>query len=84
MLEALPGARNIPFARRPPRVARGEDLRRLRDQHGITLTQAAQALGTSTSKVSNIERSIYHDTAFSERNLERLTPAESSAVQKAA
>jgi DNA-binding transcriptional regulator YiaG len=68
----------------PQEVARSEDLRRLRNQNGFTFTQAAQALGTSTSKVSNIESSIYHYTAFSERYLEWLTQAEFPAVQKAA
>jgi hypothetical protein len=34
--------------------------------------------------MSNIERSIYHYTVFSERYLEWLSGAESSAVQKAA
>jgi transposase len=68
----------------PKEVARGEDLRRLRNQNGFTLTQAAQALGTSTSKVSNIERSICLFTAFSERYLEWLAQAQFPAVQKAA
>jgi hypothetical protein len=34
--------------------------------------------------VSNIERSIYHDTAFTDRYLEWLNEAGFSGVQKAA
>ena len=56
----------------PKEVACGEDLRRLRNQHGIALTHVAQALPISSSKVSNIERSIYHDTVFSTRHLKWL------------
>ena len=68
----------------PKEVINGADLRQLRNQHGFTLTYVALALGTSTSKVSNIERSIYHDTAFTERYLEWLNEAGFSGVQKAA
>ena len=68
----------------PKEVTNGADLRRLRHEHGITLTQVASALGTTTSKVSNIERSIYHDTNFTERYLAWLNEAGFSGAEKAA
>lgn len=68
----------------PKEVINGADLRQLGNQHGFTLTCVALELGTSTSKVSNIERSIYHDTVFTESYLEWLNEAESSGAQKAA
>ena len=60
----------------------GADLHQLRNQHGFTLTYVVLALGTSTSKVSNIVKSIYHDTAFTERYLEWLNGAGFSGAQK--
>lgn len=62
----------------------GADVRQLRNQLGFTLTYVAFALGTSTSKVSNIENSSYHDTTFTERCLARLNEARYSGVHKAA
>jgi hypothetical protein len=41
---------------------------------GRDAPNVALALGTSTSKVSNIERSIYHDTAFTEVDPGNWTP----------
>ena len=68
----------------PQDVINGADLRSLRTGNGFTLTYVARELGTSTSKVSNIERSIFHDTAFSERYLKWLNIAGSAGAQRAA
>jgi DNA-directed RNA polymerase specialized sigma subunit len=68
----------------PEKVINDAELHQLRNQHDFTLTYIALTLGTSTSKVSNIVKSIYHDCAFTERYLEWLNEAGSSGAQKAA
>ena len=51
----------------PPEVPRGQHLRDLRIGHGITLEQAAAALGASTPKISAVERGLRHDRDLAER-----------------
>ena len=51
----------------PPEVPDGQHLRELRVKHGITLEQAAAAVGASTPKISAIERGLRHDRQLAER-----------------
>jgi transposase len=48
----------------PPRVPRGAALRAARTAHGLTLAEVVEALGTSSSYVSRIERGLIHDSEF--------------------
>ena len=51
----------------PPEVPDGQHLRELRVKHGITLEQAAAAVGASTPKISAVERGLRHDRQLAER-----------------
>ncbi len=51
----------------PPEVPHGEHLRELRISHGITLEQAAAAVGASSPKISAVERGLRHDRQLAER-----------------
>ncbi|MBM6980550.1 MAG: IS110 family transposase [Actinomyces succiniciruminis] len=48
----------------PPTPPRTDDLRKLRQQRGLTLTQAANHLGTHPPLISRLERGLHHDTAL--------------------
>ena len=51
----------------PPAVPQGADLRASRTQAGLTLTDAAEALGTSINTISRLERGIRHDAELATR-----------------
>ena len=57
----------------PPQVPHGTDLRRHRNQHGLTLDAAAQALHTHTTRISALERGLYHNRDLAERYQQHLT-----------
>ena len=57
----------------PPQVPHGADLRRHRNQHGLTLDAAAQALHTHTTRISALERGLYHNRDLAERYQQHLT-----------
>jgi transposase len=48
----------------PPRVPRGAVLRVARTARGLTLAEVVEALGTSNSYVSRIERGLIHDSEY--------------------
>ena len=56
----------------PPQVPHGADLRRHRNQHGLTLDTAAQALHTHTTRISALERGLYHNRDLAERYQQHL------------
>ena len=56
----------------PPQVPHGADLRRHRNQHGLTLDAAAQALHTHTTRISALERGLYHNRDLAERYQQHL------------
>ncbi len=56
----------------PPEVPRGRHLRETRVSHGITLEQAANALGASSPKISALERGLRHDRDLAERYQQHL------------
>ncbi len=61
----------------PPEVPADADLRRQRTHHGLTLQATAQALDTSTPKISALERGLRHDRQLAERyqqHLDQLDP----------
>ncbi len=62
----------------PMSVPNGSDLRAYRLQLGLKLVEVAEALRTSLTKVSNVERGASHDCAFSTTY---LTWLESQAPQ---
>lgn len=45
----------------PPQVPSGEQLRRCRTRAGLTLTEAAQALNTQPTRISQLERGLHHN-----------------------
>ena len=57
----------------PPQVPHGTDLRRHRNQHSLTLDAAAQALHTHTTRISALERDLYH-TATSPNATNNTSP----------
>ena len=57
----------------PPQVPHGADLRRQRIRHGLTIAEAADALGTHTSRISELERSLHHNRELAERYQQHLT-----------
>jgi len=56
----------------PPQVPHGADLRRQRIRHGLTIADSAQALNTYTSRISELERSRYHNRELAERYQQHL------------
>ena len=56
----------------PPQVPHGTDLRRHRNQHGPTLDAAAQALHTHTTRISALERGLYHNRDLAQRYQQHL------------
>ena len=51
----------------PPQVPHGADLRRQRTQCGLTINAAAQALDADPSRISALERSLYHNHDLAKR-----------------
>ena len=51
----------------PPQVPHGADLRRQRTQCGLTIGAAAQALDADPSRISALERGLYHNLDLAER-----------------
>ena len=56
----------------PPPVPHGDDLRRQRTRHKLTIAAAAQALGTHTTRISALERGQYHNRDLAERYQQHL------------
>ena len=50
------------FLTRPAAVPSGDDLRTARQAAGFSLSQAAKALGSWPTRISELERSLKHDT----------------------
>jgi transposase len=64
---------------KPPAVPLGAQLRALRTQARLTLTDAAQALGTWPITISRLERGIHHDAELATRyHLWLLPPTEAA------
>lgn len=59
---------------RPATVPLGADLRAARQNNGLTLTAAAQALGTWPIRLSEIERGLAHNTELAHRYQHWLRP----------
>ena len=57
----------------PPPVPHGDDLRRRRAQANITLTAAAKAIGSTTSRLSALERGTHHNTTLANNYQHWLT-----------
>ena len=57
----------------PPHVPLGADLRRQRIAHRLTIETVAQALGTHTSRISELERGLHHNRQLAERYQQLLT-----------
>ena len=45
----------------PPAVPRGADLRHRRQQAGLTIHTAADAIGANPNRVSELERGLHHN-----------------------
>ena len=58
----------------PPQVPHGESLRLQRTRRGLTIDAAAQALHTHTTRISALERGLYHNRDLAERYQRHLTP----------
>ena len=57
----------------PPQVPHGADLRRQRTRCGLTINAAAQALDAAPSRISALERGLYHNLDLAERYQRRIT-----------
>ena len=57
----------------PPQVPHGPDLRRQRNQRGLTLEDTAQALNTWPTRISQLERGLTHNRDLAERYQQHLT-----------
>ena len=57
----------------PPQVPHGESLRLQRTRRGLTIDAAAQALHTHTTRISALERGLYHNRDLAERYQRHLT-----------
>ena len=51
----------------PPAVPAGADLRQQRTACGLTLTDIAPALGTTPTRISELERGLKHNRNLAER-----------------
>ena len=51
----------------PPQAPHGESLRLQRTRRGLTIDAAAQALHTHTTRISALERGLYHNRDLAER-----------------
>ena len=59
--------RNLPTTTNPPPTPNCARLRTQRQQGGITITQAAQALRTHTARISELERGLHHNHQLATR-----------------
>lgn len=57
----------------PPEVPRGDDLRRERTRHHLTIIATAQALNTHPSRISALERGLCHNRELADRYQRHLT-----------
>ena len=57
----------------PPQVPHGDSLRLQRTRRGLTIDTAAQALHTHTTRISALERGLYHNRDLAERYQRHLT-----------
>ena len=57
----------------PPPVPNGHDLRRQRHSAGLTITAAAHALGAAPTRISALERGLWHHRDLAERYQQHLT-----------
>ena len=57
----------------PPQVPHGDSLRLQRTRRGLTIDAAAQALHTHTTRISALERGLYHNRDLAERYQQHLT-----------
>ena len=57
----------------PPPVPNGEHLRRCRTRAGLTLTETAQALNTQPTRISRLERDLYHNHDLAQRYHQKIT-----------
>ena len=57
----------------PPQVPHSESLRLQRTRRGLTIDAAAQALDTHTTRISALERGLYHNRDLAERYQQHLT-----------
>ena len=57
----------------PPQVPHGDSLRLQRTRRGLTIDTAAQALHTHTTRISALERGLYHNRDLAERYQQHLT-----------
>ena len=57
----------------PPQVPHRESLRLQRTRRGLTIDAAAQALHTHTTRISALERGLYHNRDLAERYQRHLT-----------
>ena len=57
----------------PPAVPHGTDLRRQRTRHGLTINTTARALDVWPTRISALERGLYHNRGLAERYQRHLT-----------
>ena len=57
----------------PPQVPHGDSLRLQRTRRGLTIDTAAQAPHTHTTRISALERGLYHNRDLAERYQQHLT-----------
>ena len=57
----------------PPQVPHGDSLRLQRTRRGLTIDTAAQALHTHTTRISALQRGLYHNRDLAERYQQHLT-----------
>ena len=57
----------------PHQVPHGADLRRQRTRCGLTINAAAQAIDAAPSRISALERGLYHNLDLAERYQRRIT-----------
>jgi transposase len=62
----------------PPPVITGDDLRTERLDAGLTLATAAEALGTWPTRISQLERGLYHDAELARRYQHWLHPEQAA------
>ncbi len=57
----------------PPAVPHGTDLRRQRTRRGLTINTTARALDVWPTRISALERGLYHNRDLAERYQRHLT-----------
>ena len=65
--------RDIRLLTDPPQVPHGESLRLQRTRRGLTIDAAAQAPHPHTTRISALERGLYHNRDLAERHQRHLT-----------